>query len=239
MKEIAEKSVYKIKHVQTDYKRTLDRLVKNKKNFKLYVGSESAEIIVDGVRTFYTKKNPSFPPRHLAIFKMVRSDANKYIEEHGEVEIDTKYKSEFYNLDYDEERGIIVGFDINHAYWRVAYNLGIISQKTYERGMFDDAKASRLAALSTLGRAKPYHSYQDGEKQEEIYFTPHDNALRNIYRLIRQTTYMTMSDAAELLADEFDAYKVDCIYFRDSLQNRELMDAFFEDRGLEYKILEH
>lgn len=227
------------KHRRGDWKITVDKLVKNKSNFMLYVGGESATIVTQTSSITYTKATPNFPPKHLCLFKMVKDDATKYLDEHGDFEIDTDFRSTKYNYDYDDSRGEIVGYDIDHAYWRVAYLIGAISEKTYERGLFDDAKATRLAALSTLGRRKVFTQYEDGVPAGKVVDKAGDNRYAKIYRKIRQETFRIMHDASELLADEFDCWKVDCIYFRDSPQNRELMDAYLEDRRITYKILEH
>jgi len=59
-----------------------------------------------------------------------------------------------------------------------------------------------------------------------------------LYTLIRFSCFEMMFEASKILGDDFDAWKTDCIYFRDTEENRDKMNDFFTKKGLTYKILE-
>jgi hypothetical protein len=145
-----------------------------------------------------------------------------------------------YNYDFNQGRSKIVGYDLNHAYWRIAKNLGIIRPSTFEKALKPEAKAIRLAALSTMGRSKVYEFYKGGEIMDgKKHITKEDRLLMDAYKLIRLTCFKMMFDASEILGDDFDCWKTDCIYFRDTEENRKSMSDFFVSNGLTYKLLEY
>jgi hypothetical protein len=75
----------------------------------------------------------------------------------------------------------------------------------------------------------------DGKK----HITKEDRLLMDAYKLIRLTCFKMMFDASEILGDDFDCWKTDCIYFRDTEENRKSMSDFFVSNGLTYKLLEY
>ena len=44
------------------------------------------------------------------------------------------------NDSFDKFGGKITATDLNNAYWRIAYNLGIITLNTYTSGLGDEKK---------------------------------------------------------------------------------------------------
>ena len=42
---------------------------------------------------------------------------------------------------------------------------------------------------------------------------------------------------ADLLGEDFICYKTDCIYYRDTAENRELVQSYLDSVGLEWKQL--
>jgi hypothetical protein len=172
------------------------------------------------------------------LFGMVRKDAKKYVSQH-EIKLPKKERSIIYNDDFKSENFIkkICGTDLNHAYWRIAYNLGVISENTYERGLDDRFKSTRLAALSTLGRRKNYLVIKDGALTQDIVIVEGDEGLSKAYLLIRYTCYKYMNDVKKLLGDNFLAYKTDCIYYIDTESNREKVMQYFSKKDLLAKQL--
>jgi hypothetical protein len=47
-----------------------------------------------------------------------------------------------------------------------------------------------------------------------------------------------MYDLSMMLGDDFDSWKVDCIYYRDSPQNRKIVTEYFIAKDMLYKQLE-
>ena len=225
------------KHIQGDYKSKVEKLKAKGKTFYLREGTECCEIILDDTCYVYTNKS-RFPANKLFLFKMVRHDADEFLQAHSNIVLPKERHVAFYNYDYDDSYGTIVGTDLNHAYWRIAYNLGIISAKTYNKGLGQECKALRLATLSTLGREKSYTYYEKGTSVNVIKQKEKDEDASTLYKLIRFTCYTMMREAADCLGDDFDCWKTDCIYYRDSEQNREKVNSYFQSQGMDFKILE-
>ena len=169
---------------------------------------------------------------------MVRRDAKLFIKKKPNFKLPKKYGQIEYNKELNEDLfGKITATDLNHAYWRIAYNLGIISPSTYEKGLGDDYKELRLAALSTLGAAKKYQKIVKGELTTQIHILKGDEILQNVYRLIRYTCYRYMTQVQKRLGKDFLCYKTDCIYYIDNKENRKKVADFFKEKDLLMKQL--
>jgi hypothetical protein len=134
-------------------------------------------------------------------------------------------------------RGKITATDIDHAYWRIAYLNGILTAKTYKKGLLLKDKALRLAALANLSSSKEYRVIKDGIITEKTVVLKYDPILQKVYNNIRYTCYEHMHILADLLGEEFICYKTDCIYYRDTPKNRELVQTYLDTVDLEWKQL--
>jgi hypothetical protein len=171
------------------------------------------------------------------LFSLVQQDVKKFVKDMDYIELPPKVNVTEYNYDYDHTLGKLTGTDLNHAFWRIAYLKGYISHKTYEHGLVEKAKALRLATLSVLGREKKYDKYQNGTKTEEVVIRPKNEMLQLVYKDIRYSCYYTMYELSKLLGDDFDCWKTDCIYYRDSPENRKIIHDFLDERNILYKQL--
>lgn len=71
-------------------------------------------------------------------------------------------KSIFYYRFRDLKPGTYEGvteLDVNSAYWLIAYRRGIISKRTYQKGLEDVSKMARLVALGSLATVKRHYEY--------------------------------------------------------------------------------
>jgi hypothetical protein len=185
-----------------------------------------------------TKKKQLAFKRGMFLFGMVRADAKRFLNKEADITLPKKHPQILYANNISEDRlENVTGTDLNHAYWRIAYNLGVISQKTYEKGLNDDFKSVRLAALSTLGSPKKYQRIKEGEIVRDFYTEPGDESLQKVYTLIRYTCYRYMTQVKRLLKNDFVAYKTDAIYYVDNKENRKLVKCFFTEKGLTMKQL--
>ena len=171
------------------------------------------------------------------LFSMVRKDAARFLA-NKKFNVPKKYRSIIYNednrVDLDAK---MTATDLNHAYWRIAYNLGIISENTYLKGLPDKFKQIRLAALSTMGKKKQYNLIKNGEITDDLLVIQGDEKLAEVYTLIRYTCFKYMNDVRKLLGKDFLAYKTDCIYYLDSVENREKVMQYFSNKELFVKQL--
>ena len=219
----------------------LNRMLSEKANGMIKKGVFTDEIVWGAFSYIIprmTKKKQGNFKKGMFLFGMVKKDVNIYLE-NNVVRLPNRYGQIEYNEDVeieDDER--ITGTDLNHAYWRIAFNLGIISERTYLRGLPDGFKEVRLAALSTLGGSKKYNKIVKGVITDNVFVIEGDEDLRKVYTLIRYTCYKYMTEVKKKLGKDFLCYKTDCIYYIDTKQNRKLVNDFFEEKDLLMKQLE-
>lgn len=183
------------------------------------------------------KRNQKNFKSGMFLFGMVRGDAKRYLGRHS-IKLPKKYPQIEYAKNINESiLGRVAGTDLNHAYWRIALNLGIISENTYTKGLDDKFKSVRLAALSTLGADKRYQKIQDGEFVKDYHVVKGDPELQKVYTLIRLTCYKYMNQVKKMLGKDFLAYKTDAIYYADRNGNRQKVRKFFEEKDLLMKQL--
>lgn len=184
-----------------------------------------------------SKKSQKAFKSGMFLFGMVRADATRYLSRHS-IRL-PKYRPQVdYAKNINESiLGRVAGTDLNHAYWRIAYNLGIISEKTYLKGLDDKFKSVRLAALSTLGADKRYQKIESGEFIKDYHIVKGDPQLQKVYTLIRLTCYKYMTQVKKLLGEDFLAYKTDAIYYADRNGNRQKVRNFFKEKDLLMKQL--
>lgn len=206
-----------------------------KKSFKVRSSPNIIEIITSSGQKIYEYKNDRFKDG-LYLFGMVKRDVLKFIAENGLIvpymELPVNYANK--NFDYSNK---LIGLDIDNAYWSVAKLKGYISQKTYDKGLEqkDGMKSVRLSCLSILGKSRVYNVYENG-----IYIGDEqvngDLDLQNIYKDIRFSTYGVMLEISELLGNDFCCWKTDCIFFKDTIDNRDKATMIIESYGLNCKI---
>jgi hypothetical protein len=183
------------------------------------------------------KKQEAFK-RGMFLFGMVRKDSKAYLKK-SKVKLPKKYNQIEYNGNFNPDLiGKVTGTDLNHAYWRIAYNLGIITDITYMKGLDDKFKSVRLAALSTLGSDKKYKIIRNGLITNDLKIIEGDKDLQQIYKLIRYTCYRYMNQVKKILGNEFLCYKTDAIYYMDNKDNRKKVRDFLNQKNLLMKQLE-
>ena len=219
---------------QKDTSEYLDFIITLKKDFKIRESSNFVEIISSNGQKVISNKNKKFS-KGLYLFNMVKKYIRNFIDDEGFITPFDELPVNFCNDDFDKDTKNIIGYDINNAYWSVAYLKGYISENTYKKGIEKEGlKAVRLSALSCLGKDKMYKVYENGEhKHNEL--TKGDKELRNFYLDIRYSTYGVLNDIAIELGTDFCCWKTDCIFFYDTKENRELVKNRIEQYGLECK----
>jgi hypothetical protein len=143
----------------------------------------------------------------------------------------------YWNPKIDKAKGRIAATDLNHAYWRIAFINGYISAKTYEKGLLIKDKALRLASLANLSSAKQYFLIEGGKVTKKSITLRFEAYLQKVYNNIRYECYQHMMTMANLLGDDFICYKTDCIYYKQSKKNVELVTTYLDSVGIDYKQL--
>lgn len=219
-------------------KTMLNQIMIHKADGLYRTGNFSAELIWGKTGFIFPKneKGSSFR-KGLFLFSMVRKDAQKYLNLHEKIELPKKYPVNNYNYKFAFGDDAIAGTDINHCYWRIAYNFGIISERTYEKGLDENFKTLRLAALSSLGATKQYQVVKGGMITNEVVNIGGNEQLQTIYKLIRYTCYRYMQNLKKMLEFDFLAYRTDCIYYRKTKPNMHKVQVYLKSKNLETKQL--
>jgi hypothetical protein len=222
---------------KTKVDRFYNKLVKGKGNFLVRFGSECNELIFDNVHNVFSTANKNFDNKLLCLFNMVQIDVNKFLAIYPYIDIPPKVNTCEFNYKYNDEIGTLTATDLDHAFWRIAYVKGYITKKTYTKGLPSSGKAIRLASLSVLGRGKKYDRYVNGEFVEKVVAKKSDETLQKVYVDIRYSCYYMMYELSQLLKDDFESWKTDCIYYRDTPENRTIVHNYFEEREMLFKQL--
>jgi hypothetical protein len=216
----------------------IDNMKRNRGNGYLRQGNFTSELIWDGKSYMFPEKNTHNKyKKGLFLFGMVRKDAKSFINSGKIIKIPKRYPVNEYNDNFDKFGFKMTGTDLNHAYWRIAFNLGIISENTYNKGLHDDFKIVRLSALSTLGKGKDYLVIKNGVITDEVVKIGYDEQMDAIYKAIRYTCFKYMQKVKKMLKDDFICYRTDCVYYVDSKENRKLVSDYFKEQKMSYKQL--
>lgn len=173
----------------------------------------------------------------LFLFSKVRKEAKAFLKKRPNFRLPKEERSIIFNDDVPHVDVKVCGTDLNHAYWRIALNLGIISNATYEKGLPKNYKSLRLAALSTLGAGRTFMIISEGKVTGQKATFGGDEELKRVYKLIRFTCFKHMGKVRKMLGNDFLAYKTDCIYYIDTPENRKMVRDYFLENGLSFKQL--
>lgn len=232
--------------VETDFrvrnnpKVLIKQLIKRKKDFLLRQNSYMTTVIHNNKEIAFPNRTESgFKISQLWVFRSVKNDAKSFLAQNPEFTLPKKLPTNRFNYDCEVTNDNLTGTDINSAYWTIAYKMGIISKRTYELAGADDFKVVRLAALAVLGKDKPFVKYEKGKEIKNDYVIVKDPVagLQDLYKAIRYTCYLHMDAIANLLGNDFECYKTDCIYYVDKPKNRKLVHNYLTKEGFTFKQL--
>jgi hypothetical protein len=223
--------------LRNQHKDTILKTLKRHKGSGYYrTGSFSDELIWEG-RRFVFPTSDSRIGAGMWVFRSVVADVKKYLLANPKpVEI-PRLPVNMWNEELRKFRGKIAATDVDHAYWRIAYLDGVISAKTYKRGLELPDKSLRLAALANLASAKEYRIISDGEITDETKVLRFDPMHQLVYNNIRNACFGHMKNMADMLEGDFICYKTDCIYYRDRNGNSEKVQMYLDSVGLYWKQL--
>lgn len=172
---------------------------------------------------------------HLFIFALVKRDAEKYISIKKPHHAD--WLASIHNNPNARKGVSIVGTDVDGAYWRIAWHLGVISDKTYHHGMRINDKEICLAALANLGSDKTYQIVDNGNLSRRFIVIRGNKLLKAAYTMIRYTCFTFMQELAKMLGNDFFSYKTDAIYYAKNQRNVALVTGFLDDHELDHKMI--
>lgn len=136
-------------------------------------------------------------------------------------------------------KGEKYSYDINHAYWRIAFINGYINEKTYNYGLVlrekDEAlKQLYCMTLSVRGQGKVLDGYIGLKSTGNTKIIGGDDRHKDIYADIRYKTYEIMDKIAHKLGDDFIEYNVDCVTFKNK-KNCEIVERMLTEENVMFK----
>lgn len=222
--------------LRSEQKKAILERLKGKKGIAYYrQGSFSDEIIWQN-RKFLFPSRKKKVVAGMWVFRSVMNDVREFISD-KRIKARQRLPVNLWNEKLRDYSGKVTATDVNHAYWRIAYLEGVITEKTYKKGLLIKDKAIRLAALANLASAKEYQIIKDGEFTNKTVVLKYDPILQKIYNNIRYCCYEHMMTMAKLLGEDFICYKTDCIYYVDNPENRKKVQEYLDIFGLEWKQL--
>lgn len=232
-----KKTATKIKFIPFERMDYMFNILKQRNEVAYYRrGSLADELIVDGLRIYYYRGSKN-TFKYGWLFREVKKQAQKYVID-NKIKPKKKYLAILLNKKFVFQKGEtieknIVGFDIDDAFWNIAYKMRLINERTFRTGLElpNEVKGVKLAALANLSSNKIYKVVQNGEinnrkKPISIICNP---LTKIVYQNIRDTCLEYMFNLSKLLKDDFYEYRVDAIYFRKSAQNIKLVKDYFKN----------
>lgn len=218
-----------------DPNKAIELFSRQKRAFKVVRGFSTTEIIYGkGLKNVYVHQKTY--SKTLFLFGMVRSDAKEFIKNkkigYYDYEMYPIYKE---SEDLDEfQNAVVECTDVNHCYWKTAFNLGIIKEPTYQHGLrdIDGIKETRNASLAVLAGSKTVHKYSKGERVSEELKVDVD--LVRVYEMIKFKVAQMMYEMAEILGKDFVMYRTDGIYYNP--KRRDEVHRFLMSKNHEFKF---
>jgi hypothetical protein len=193
---------------------------------------------------YYSGESMSFSQqgdfqKGLFLFGMVKKDFDKWISENKNPTFIEQCRPYWANKTLKDSKKKKYSYDINHAYWRIAFISGYISENTYNKGLElknknDALKQLYCMALSVRGNSKTLDGYIGTKKTGKKLVIVGNQVHKSIYNDIRNRTYEIMDKIAFKLGDDFVDYNVDCISFVGS-ENCKLVEKMLTDENVTFK----
>jgi len=225
--------LFKPSHHSSSYIRALERrkipYMIRKTPFIVVIIAQDVEVIFLG-----EKRQGKMPINQLWLFGAVKKDAIRFLKNDPYFAPRAKLPTNVYNKEYDLDKGIITGTDIISAYWTIAYQMGIISPRTFDKASDKRYKITKLASLAVLGREVFFDEVDAEGNVKRVVTRERNDELREIYRAIRYECYFHMGNLAMILGQDFFAYKTDCIYYRDTAENRKKVYDYMDENKFLY-----
>lgn len=212
-----------------EYPTFKQQLIKNGTSFKCTKTNYTARIKTDKIQVLFSDKPSN--AYELKLINLVRSDTDKYLANENDIpevksgEIDFSY---FYDIKYSKLiEGIKV--DIVSAYWNVAINRGILTDRTLDYfneslDLFDSPKSARLKALGSLATRKQVSHYEKGELVMEM--VDYNENWRYIYLDICREIARLMNAIAMKFKQNIIYYYWDCLFLDKDVDLARLVRTF-------------
>jgi len=224
-------------------------------NFSIVDGGRRKKLHINNTKVSYEKNSKAkskdeilskFAP---SFFKNLQNYYNNYIlEKNYNIEPIFEEHKLIHSIKRDNWKAIdndrlFVKVDIEHAYWQILFNMGIIPKKFYEENLHPDFKLLRNMSIGYMIRKQVLKYYNPKlfsdelindiinnkvfDRLEPCHKINCDTEIYNIiFKNIRQTSANTIGEVAENILDgKFVKYVVDGITFKPK-DNKQLKDVY-------------
>lgn len=138
------------------------------------------------------------------------------------------------NLDWYGSGQEALAIDINHCYWRTAYQLGFITEETYNKGIQKkEYKDGRLIAIGTLGKILTVTEYKDGLKYKEYTDDREYKKYGGFFWAVISKVHILLLELYVTLKEDFLMFLTDCVVIDPC--KRELAISIIEKHGYSCK----
>lgn len=218
-----------------------DFIVKNNKPYKLIEKNSGKSIVWDEEKQFGINYRKHLNPEQMSqlwIFAVVKQNVQKMIKIRTQKPLPISYNKSKKNVkifDKMKDGEKFLASDMNHAYWRIAYNENYIDRKTYSRFLPKEFKPVRNKSLSCLISKTVSKTYNE---KNELINIEYDGSqeLNDAYQDIRNKTYKILHDCSELIGNGFLKYATDCIYYKS--EYKELVEKHLKECKMQFKTIE-
>lgn len=132
------------------------------------------------------------------------------------------------------KHGGIMEVDIDKAYWVAAYQLGLLSEAIYEKGLRGGYSKVELAAcLGSLAK-RVYRLDFDGEREGDVTCEA-DEGLDSLWQAVCWRVDRVMDRLAQRLGDAFYFYWIDAVFFKDEGMNTPIVMELLAAEGFSGK----
>ena len=178
------------------------------------------------------------------ISNIVKADIKKWLNNPDNVLIkrERDYTEQIFNLDNIEKNinNVLVSIDINDCYWQTAYNLGFITQKTFDKGLTKkEWKVGRNASIGSLCKTETIVTFKDGVVARDSFGKLKKRVIRrdenhqHIRHNIIGFVYDMFIELADILGEDFYMVLTDCVFT--TMRKKKIVEDFFKSKGYSSK----
>ena len=241
VKPRSKKTVFQMK--EEDYAYTREFLHNRGDEYDLVV-SGTTEKVRSGGRTYLSFDRTSVINNGYFISNSVKKDVANWLADENNtlVERNRDYVEQKFALENIENNigKMLLTIDINDCYWQTAYNMGYITQKTYEKGLEKKAwKVGRNASIGSLCKTEMVTTYKNGmivrgeDKRLKRKIIHRDERYQHVRHTIIGFVHDTFMDLAKQLGEDFFMFLTDCVFT--SIEQKDFVEDFFKGYGYKCK----
>jgi len=216
------------------------RILRKRQRATAYISGKKIHYNGDKMQKTLKVKTKRELMSSISVFGNIMKNINKYLKSVGlEVnEIGSKSTGVFVNyqaISKITNNEKLIQIDIDHAYWRIAYKLGYIGEKTYLNYLDKKYKLLRNIGLASIISPMILEIYEYRTLQLQI--TENRDIYNTIYKNIRHTCYNILDEITNSIGKEnVISYRVDGVIVKEKYAKKVIEILIKKDYG--YKIKE-